>query len=67
MPLISAPENEQKELLGIEIPLTTLGQVYEYCKWAKIEDLGYFFSEAALIVLKRDRAWVKYERELPPF
>jgi len=58
MPLITQ-KVEEKVLLKIKISKAIKSEMERYCKWAEIDDEGYFLSEAARRVFTRDKEWQK--------
>lgn len=63
MALISGTRFQKKEKIKAEISSDTVKKIYEYCKWAGIDDLGFFLEEAALIVFQKDRAWKDHHKK----
>lgn len=59
MALIEKEEKIEKSDLRIKIPNPVKGEVDAYCQWAGIDDVGYFFAEAARLVFSKDKDWQK--------
>lgn len=60
MALISKEQKIEKIDLRIKINQNVKSEIDSYCHWAGIEDLNHFFSEAAKVVLSKDKDWVKH-------
>lgn len=60
MALISATRFQKKEKIKAEISSVTNKKIHDYCKWAGIENIGYFLEEAAEIVFRKDPEWKKH-------
>ncbi len=60
MALISKEQKIEKIHLRIKMDQKIKTKVDAYCHWAGIEDLNHFFSEAAKVVLSKDKDWVKH-------
>ena len=56
-------EIQEKESLRIKVNTETKSKVEKYCKWAGINDVGHFFSEAAEFVFSRDKDWQKFNNK----
>ncbi len=56
MPLITQ-DVEKKIPLSINLSKDIKEEVERYCKWAKIQDLGFFLGEAAKRFFARDKEW----------
>jgi hypothetical protein len=62
MALISKEPKEQKSDVRIKIPASIKENVEAYCRWAEIQDLSHFFTEAAKMIFARDKDWQKVKK-----
>ncbi|MBX9703223.1 MAG: hypothetical protein K2X39_03630 [Silvanigrellaceae bacterium] len=51
--------SKSKEKLKIEISPEVISEIEAYCAWAQIDDVSYFFEEAAHLVFSKDKEWKK--------
>ena len=63
MALIAKEIKIEKIDLRIKIDQNIKTEIESYCSWAGIEDLNHFFSEAAKVVLSKDKDWRNYKTE----
>lgn len=61
MVLIAKEQKIEKIDLRIKINQTLKKEIDGYCSWAGIEDMNHFFSEAAKIVLTKDKDWRQHK------
>lgn len=61
MALITKENKIQKINLKIKINQDIKSEVDAYCIWAGIEDQNHFFSEAAKVVLAKDKDWHQHK------
>ncbi len=59
MALIKKEQSVSKHDLRFKVPTDVKIEIDAYCKWAGIEDIGYFFSESAKMIFTRDKDWQK--------
>jgi len=59
MALIEKPKGSNKVPISLRIPERIKEEVKAYCKWADINDYGYFYSRAVEIVFEKDKDWQK--------
>lgn len=57
MALISKEQKIEKIDIRIKMDQNLKKNIDGYCNWAGIEDMNHFFSEAAKIVLEKDKEW----------
>ena len=57
MSLIKKPPTSDKVPLSIRIPKDVKEEVRAYCQWVGFKDYGHFYTEAARMVLSKDKAW----------
>lgn len=62
MALIGKEEKIEKLDLKIKILSNVKDEAEAYCRWAGIDDISYFFAEAARIVFSKDKDWQKYRQ-----
>lgn len=62
MALINGKRISNKNKLKIEINAEVLENIQSYCKWAEIDEVDYFFEEAACFILSKDRDWKKHQK-----
>ncbi len=63
MPLIAAPDLAKKQDVKLKLSASLVTEIKNYCSWAGIENnLDHFFSEAASMVLKKDKDWLATKR-----
>lgn len=62
MPIINGTRLQKKEKIKAEINSETFKKITEYCKWADIEDVGYFIEEAASFIFAKDRDWKQHKK-----
>jgi hypothetical protein len=62
MAIISGKRSNVKEKVKAEINAETLNQINQYCQWASIEDIGFFFEEAAHFVFAKDKDWKQHKK-----
>ena len=60
MSIIKRKTEAKKERVKLELSSDINQQINDYMQWAGIDDIGYFFEEAALFVFKQDREWKKH-------
>lgn len=59
MPLITAPGLNKKQDVKLKLTVSLIEEIKNYCSWAGIENnLDHFFSEAAALVLRKDKDWI---------
>ncbi len=63
MPIIKVKQKEEKEQIRINIECKLLDSIKKYCDWLKIKKIDDFFEQAAEHILKKDKDWIKYEKE----
>jgi len=59
MALIEKPKGSNKVPISLRIPERIKEEVKAYCKWADINDYGYFYSRAVEMVFEKDKDWQK--------
>ena len=64
MAIINGENIKQKEKLKISIRSDIAKEIEDYCKWAKVHDVGFFIEEAAAFVFDKDKEWKEYKREI---
>jgi hypothetical protein len=60
MAIIQKKASEKKDKVKVEINSEVMSKVNEYCKWADVDDIGFFFEEAAQFVFSKDKKWKEY-------
>ena len=61
MALIAKEQKIERTDLRIKIDQNIKTEIDSYCSWVGIEDLNHFFSEAAKIVLSKDKDWYQHK------
>lgn len=64
MAIINVKQISSKEKIKEEISSDILKEIKEYCAWVGINDLGFFFEEAAMFVFSKDKEWKDHQREI---
>lgn len=62
MPIIKSDVSTELEKVKFSITTNLYKEINNYCKWAEVKDIGIFFEQAAVFVLKKDTAWKKYKK-----
>lgn len=62
MAIINGMRKSNKDKLKIEINAEVLENIRSYCKWSEIDNIDYFFEEAASYILSKDRDWKKHQK-----
>lgn len=58
MPLIKKPGRvKEKKQIRIRLDEDIMQEISDYCDWAELPSLDYFFEQIALIALRKDREW----------
>ena len=57
MALIPKEKKIEKIDVRIKMDQNLKKKIEGYCNWAGIEDMNHFFSEAAKVVLAKDKEW----------
>lgn len=57
MPVLNGKFSIQKKKVKLEISTELLDKINQYCSWAEINDISYFFEEAACFVFAKDKEW----------
>jgi hypothetical protein len=63
MALISKARLNKKEKIKVEINSDVLQKIKAYCKWSQIDDIGYFFEEAACFIFVKDKEWKLFQKQ----
>lgn len=66
MALISAKKHNVKEKIKLDIDKEIYNEIEKYCAWEKIDDISYFFEEAASYILSKDKTWKAYKSKNKP-
>jgi hypothetical protein len=65
MPLITTSSSAKTQQLKLKINTDLVEELKNYCLWAGMENnLDHFFTEAAKMVLHKDREWIAAKRDL---
>lgn len=62
MAIINSNRYTKKDKIKAQISSEVSLKIEEYCKWAGIEDIGYFIEEAACFVFSKDKEWKEHQR-----
>jgi len=57
MAIINGARFTNKTKVKINVNSDVLEQIKQYCQWSGIEDVSYFFEEAAYFVFSKDKEW----------
>jgi len=57
MALINPQKNGIKEKIKIEIDEGLYNEIKDYCQWASVDDLDYFFEQSAKYILSKDKEY----------
>jgi len=60
MAIIQKKSLEKKDKVKLEINSEVMSKVREYCKWADVDDIGFFFEESAQFVFSKDKKWKEH-------
>ena len=63
MPIIKSDKSKKTEKVKFIVDSSLLSEINDYCKWAKVDDIGVFFAQAAEFVLKKDKDWKKHNKK----
>lgn len=61
MALIAKEQKIEKTNIRIKMDQNLNKEIEGYCSWAGIEDINHFFSEAAKIILSKDKDWCQHK------
>lgn len=64
MALISAKKIADKEKIKIDIDIDIYAEIKSYCAWSGINELDYFFEEAATFIFSKDKEWKNHTRSI---
>lgn len=64
MALISKARFNQKEKIKLEISSELMKKIEAYCRWSEIDDVSFFFEEAAWYILAKDKEWKVHQKQL---
>ena len=62
MALIAAKKIKDKEKIKLEIDKDIYSEIQKYCSWAGINEIDYFFEEAAQLIFSKDKDWKNHQR-----
>lgn len=62
MALITGSKSFKKAKIKAEISSETYEMIEQYCKWANIDDIGFFIEEAAHFVFAKDKDWKQHQK-----
>lgn len=60
MAIIQKKISEKKDKIKVEINSEVMSKINEYCKWADVDDISFFFEEAAQFVFSKDKKWKEH-------
>jgi hypothetical protein len=63
MAIIQKKVSEKKDKVKVEINSEVMSKINEYCKWADVDDIGFFFEESAQFVFSKDKGWKEHQRK----
>lgn len=63
MAIIQKKFSEKKDKVKVEINSEVMSKINEYRKWADVDDIGFFFEEAAKFVFSKDKKWKEHQQE----
>ncbi|SFM08056.1 hypothetical protein [Legionella jamestowniensis] len=63
MALINARKTPEKEKIKIEISKEIYSEIKEYCSWAGIDDISYFFEDSSIMIFSKDKEWKQHRKE----
>lgn len=63
MPIIQSEKRTKPQKIKFIIDANLLDEIKGYCAWAKVENEGAFFIQAAEFVLRKDKEWKMYKRK----
>lgn len=64
MAIIQKKISEKKDKVKVEINSEVMSTINEYCKWADVDNIGFFFEEAAQFVFSKDKEWKEHQRKI---
>lgn len=62
MALITGNKSFKKAKIKAEISSETYTAIEQYCKWAGIDDMGFFIEEAAHFIFAKDKDWKQHQK-----
>ncbi|MFC3909756.1 hypothetical protein ACFORL_11810 [Legionella dresdenensis] len=63
MALISKARFNQKEKVKVELSSEVLRKIEDYCRWSQVDDISFFFEEAACYVFAKDKDWKAFQKQ----
>lgn len=64
MAIINPDRSGKKIKISVHIDSALHKRIEEYCDFADIDDLGYFFEEATRFIFRRDRKWKNHQKNI---
>ncbi len=64
MAIINGTRSTKKEKIKLEINAEILEKITQYCAWADIDDVSYFFEEAACFVFSKDKDFKSHQKTI---
>ena len=64
MAIINGKRSTKKEKVKVEINAEILENINQYCAWATIDDISYFFEEAACFVFSKDKEFKRHQKAI---
>ena len=64
MALINGNRLIKKSKIKAVVNAEIVAKIEEYCKWASIDDMGFFIEEAACFIFSKDKEWKDHQRSV---
>jgi hypothetical protein len=64
MAIIKIKNSSRKEKITGVINSDVAKKIAEYCRWANIDDLGFFIEESANFIFSKDKDWKAYLKSI---
>lgn len=64
MAIITSKKEKDNSSIKVKLNLVILEQIENYCQWAGIYDLGYFFEKAANELFSKDDEWTMHQKQI---
>ena len=62
--IINGTKHSNKEQIKVVLSSEIVFEIEEYCRWARIDNLGLFIEEAACFIFEKDKDWKDYQRAI---
>lgn len=63
MSIININRSGKKVKVALQLDSLLIKKIEEYCEFVEIDDLSYFFEEAAKFIFIKDKKWKQHLKE----